>query len=172
MDDGLKQRIVGAFVLIAVGVVFIPVVFDRERIEPLDKRTQIPPAPVIETIEIPVAALPRVEEAAPSGETMFIPDEKQEVADAPVEPVLAVDGTPNSWVLQVASYRYEAHAEEKRDELIKMGYLAYIRPIKTDKGTMRRLFVGPNLDKRKVAEAKKVIDEKFKVNSIVLKFVP
>lgn len=56
MDDGLKQRLIGAFVLLALAVIFIPVLFDRERMEPVDTRTQIPAAPHIEpvVIETPV----------------------------------------------------------------------------------------------------------------------
>lgn len=45
MDDGVKQRIVGAFVLVALAVIFVPVFFDRERIAPVDRESQIPLAP-------------------------------------------------------------------------------------------------------------------------------
>ncbi len=172
MDDGLKQRIVGAFVLVAVGVVFVPVVFDRERIEPLDKTTQIPPSPEIRAIEVPIAEAPRVTELAPTGETMFVPDEKEAVLQPSSEPVLAQNGTPNSWVVQVASYRYDTHAKEKRDELRALGYSAYLRSVTTASGKMTRLYVGPNLEKQKMLDAKQFIDKKMGVNSIVLKFVP
>ena len=188
MDDGLKQRIVGAFVLVAIGVVFIPVVFDRERIEPLDRKTQIPPAPHIETIELRKPIAPQIDEDAKPAKTMFLPDKKtvaevsteDEITVQPkkVEPVvkatavLASDGTPKSWVLQVASYRFDIHAQEKRDELIAQGYSAYTRSITTDKGKMTRLYVGPNLDKAKIVAAKQAIDKHLGVDSIVHKFEP
>lgn len=52
MDDGLKQRIIGALVLLAIAIIFVPVFFDQERIVPLDRTTQVPLAPEIEPIEI------------------------------------------------------------------------------------------------------------------------
>jgi len=47
MNDGLKQRIIGALVLVALGIIFIPVIFDKERIVPVDRTTQVPPEPDI-----------------------------------------------------------------------------------------------------------------------------
>lgn len=44
MDDGLKQRLVGAMVLVALGVLFIPVLF-RPAEQRVDRNSQIPPAP-------------------------------------------------------------------------------------------------------------------------------
>jgi len=174
MDDGLKQRIVGAFVLVAIGVVFIPVFFDRERIEPVNRHSQIPPAPHIEPIDIEPAVAPPIEEDAESGTTMYLPDAEADVDESPSLPTpgLAENGTPRSWVLQMASYRFEAHAKQKRDELLQMGYNAYIREIYAGNGKMYRLFVGPNLQKKKIIDAKKVLDKQFGVDSIVLKFQP
>jgi hypothetical protein len=76
VDDGLKQRIVGAFVLVAIGVVFIPVVFDRERIEVLNRKTQIPPAPHIEPISIPAPIQPIAIEKLSPPPTAYIPNDR------------------------------------------------------------------------------------------------
>ncbi|WP_096084525.1 SPOR domain-containing protein [Agaribacterium haliotis] len=53
MNDGLKQRIVGALVLMALGIIFVPVIFDKERIVPVDRTTQIPQAPDIHALPLP-----------------------------------------------------------------------------------------------------------------------
>jgi DedD protein len=58
MNDGLKQRIVGALVLIALGVIFVPVLFDRERIAPVDRNTLIPPEPDIAVLPLPEPPTP------------------------------------------------------------------------------------------------------------------
>lgn len=178
MDDGLKQRIVGAFVLVAIGVVFIPVMFDRERIEPLERKTQIPPAPKIEVKEITSVEKPAKKVVLKDAQEMFVPGEAQKVAQKPIsasavkEPVLAVDGTPNGWVLQIASYRFDGHAKERRNQLIEKGYSAFIRGVKTKRGKMTRLYVGPNLDKSKIVAAKKSIDKLLSVESVVMRFEP
>lgn len=83
MDDGLKQRIVGAFVLLVLAIIFVPVVFNRERIEPLERKTLIPPAPIIEPV---VIGAPEVEsediEPAEQIEEIFLPDETKIVTSA------------------------------------------------------------------------------------------
>ncbi|VUD56607.1 Cell division protein DedD [Thalassocella blandensis] len=187
MDDGLKQRLIGAFVLLALAVIFIPVMFDRERMVPVDTKTQIPAAPHIEPviIETPlpapvVDAVPVgqsdsaeiVEKDAPKGEDMYVPDESVEVSLAP-EPI-SVDpqGVPNSWVLQVASFKDKAHANEFRDTLIKAEYSAYSRTVNTSKGIMTRVYVGPKIDKEILLEEKKQIEKKYKVSTLLLKFKP
>lgn len=232
MDDGLRQRIVGAFVLVAIAVVFIPVVFDRERIEPLDRTTQIPVAPDFEPVTIQKPVAPSVVEAAKPGVDMYAPEPENEetrssadssglqkndsgkndseksgsekivqedssVASASVSSksedkssaeqvvktqqqsatssansVLTSKGTPQAWVLQIASYRFEGHAKQMRDKLISDGFAAYIRPIQTDRGHMTRLYVGPNLEREKLEAAKAEIDNELGVKSIILKFEP
>ena len=56
MNDGLKQRIIGALVLVALAIIFVPVLFDRERIAPVDRQTRIPPAPDILLEPLPEVA--------------------------------------------------------------------------------------------------------------------
>lgn len=54
MDDGLKQRLVGAIVLVAVAVIFLPTLLDRDARRTVDLSSQIPaePAVVTEIVEI------------------------------------------------------------------------------------------------------------------------
>lgn len=77
MDDGLKQRLIGAFVLLAIAVIFLPAFFDRERMQPVDKKTQIPAAPHIETNEIADTERTEVDVEAKPPETMFTPEDKK-----------------------------------------------------------------------------------------------
>ncbi len=172
MDDGLKQRLIGAFVLFALAVIFVPVVFDRERIEPVDRKTQIPPAPHVEPVEIERAIAPVVGKQAESAREMFIPDDQKVVDLQPEAPSVDENGVPKSWVLQVASFRFEKHAKQLRDRLIADGYAAYIKNVDTSRGKMTRLYVGPKLDKNVLIRQKKEIEDKHKVSSILLRFEP
>lgn len=71
MDDGLKQRLIGALVLIAIAVIFLPSLFSGEHGRRLDTRTQIPPAPETKVVVIeqpkPIADMPK----APKPEAMY-----------------------------------------------------------------------------------------------------
>jgi len=67
MNDGLKQRIIGAMVLVALGIIFLPVLFDKERIAPVDRQTQIPLAPDIVPSDMPSPPV-RVDDVDPKAE--------------------------------------------------------------------------------------------------------
>lgn len=95
MNTGLKQRLVGAVVLIAVAIIFVPSFLRERQVEPVNTKTLIPEAPERESVRFenpePVEGI----EPAPEPETMFLPDdgdrqpvvdtleEAQEAAEAP-----------------------------------------------------------------------------------------
>lgn len=172
MDDGLKQRLIGAIVLLAVAVIFLPVLFDRERIEPLDETTQIPIAPEVPSVAIEEPTPLPVEEEAKVAVEMFTPDESQAVSLEQEPTGVDNNGVPKSWVLQVASYRIDGHAKEMRDKLIAEGYSAYTKEINAQSGKMTRLYVGPKFEKKVLIKDKAAIDKKYKVTTMLLKFEP
>lgn len=170
MDDGLKQRLVGAIVLLALAVIFVPVLFDRERMEPIDTQTQIPPPPEIEVVQLPKPSSPEWVEPAPEPQSMFTPAEDQAVPSAPEPATEEPLAEGKSWVLQVASFRSEEHAEGLRRRLVDMGYPAYTRRVSFKNGDITRVYVGPKLDKPALLEIKKTIDQRLKVESLLLEF--
>ncbi len=191
MDDGLKQRIIGAFVLLAIAIIFVPVFFDRERIEPVDRKTLIPPAPTMEpvVIERPAPTSEKVEPAKPAKE-MFVPvveaspvPEEKPVAEEKSEPDVTTEnkpekvtttekGVPQGWVLQIASYQSAGRAVKMRDELIDAGYKAYIREVRANGGKMSRVYVGPTLNRDKLEKEKTELDKKYHIDTLLLKFDP
>lgn len=60
MDDGLKQRLIGAVVLIAIAILFVPSLFNQGGRKAIDLTTQVPPEPesITEPLEIPIPAPP------------------------------------------------------------------------------------------------------------------
>jgi DedD protein len=113
VNDILKQRLVGALILLALGVVFWPIIF----VEPGDKgpeeRASIPPRPAVDTTPVeapdmaglPVAAETRAERERDAGASAAgaaparaeLPAETGSVAPverAEPEPVAAVEAAP------------------------------------------------------------------------------
>jgi len=175
VDDGLKQRIIGAFVLIALIVIFVPVLFDEDRLTPLDRTSRIPLEPSLQNVEIAAPVVPleieeeqQIEEM-PEPKDAFIPDETKPQSMVAEEPGLTEEGIPLAWVLQLASFEDEDRATILRDKLLADGYDAYVREVKTNKGVMKRVYVGPKLDKETLIKEKKAIDEKYKVSAIILR---
>ena len=115
MNDILKQRLVGALILVALGVVFWPIIFVEpgSRVEP--GQVDIPPPPAVDTtpIEPPRADQWRVSSdtyADPDGEDSWLDDDSlilddaapaEDAAGAPQEHV--VDPVPESAPEPVAS---------------------------------------------------------------------
>lgn len=172
LDDGLKQRLIGAILLLALAVIFLPVLFDRDPIEPVDRTSQIPPPPDIITVEITAPDMPEVQDLAPPPEQMYVPDEEQ-VIDLQAElPGLNANGVPKSWVLQIASFRLPEHADKLREQLVAKGFAAYTRRVKSQNGSITRVLVGPKLDKQALIINKQEIDKFFNVEALLLEFKP
>lgn len=91
LNDGVKQRIVGALVLAALAVIFLPSLFDREGARYVDVTSQIPPAPDIKPIAIsepePVVG---IEPASPVNE-VFQPEYVEQKTPAPDPETIALD---------------------------------------------------------------------------------
>jgi DedD protein len=172
MDDGLKQRLIGALALLAIAVIFIPVLFDRQTLTPVSTVTEVPPMPVIEIEPVIVAQAPEVVSPAPIPEEMLVPDDTKPESVEPTPPKLNENGVPHGWVLQVVSYEEKPKAEEFRDRLIADGYRAYLREAKISKGVFYRVYIGPKLDKNGLLKDKAVIDKKYSLNSIILDITP
>lgn len=197
LNDGFKQRIVGALVLAALAVIFLPTLFDREGARYIDVTSQIPPQPDIQPIEIaepePVpgaAPAPAPEDAfqpavveqdsqpepgeaesaaEPVAEQPEKPAEPQ-VAQQDSSPVLDDGGLPAAWVVQVAAYRDTSRAEKLRRQLMDEGYKAYTRAVTTDKGDFVRVFVGPKVSKADARAVKQELDQLLGAQTLVLRF--
>ncbi len=171
MNDGFKQRLVGALVLICIAVILWPIIFSDPNQEILGRSSQIPDMPVFEKYSV----------AKPQR-----PDNIEPVTIAPVEPASTVDnrgqppkpqkpaqdsrGLPKSWVLQVASFSQASNARELKLALQKKGYKAFTRKVNTQQGSAIRVYIGPKLSKTAFNKSKSSIDSAFSVNSMVVRF--
>ena len=50
--DGLKQRLVGAFVILSLAIIFLPMIFDQPRIQSKHEIVPVPPKPAYKTVII------------------------------------------------------------------------------------------------------------------------
>lgn len=198
LDRRLKQRMVGAAVLVALVVVFLPMLFNRDD-EQRRVRVEAPPMPPMPQVAVstpePVAvpepqaeALPAatgvvvspvaVEPVPPSqpiapAEPLVPPPVQESAAaqaTAPVQPPsrLDADGVPVSWTVQLASLSNRARAEELQQKLRSQGFDAYIRSVEG----MNRVFVGPLLERAEAERVREQIARQHKLSPIVVRFQP
>lgn len=187
----MKQRLVGALVLLSGGVVLWSVLFTGPAAYKVDRDTQIPPAPPLLEPD-PIAPkrpenIPEVAKEEPLPEPP-VPDlteaskSQSKVADKPepakreqpAAPMLDPGtGTANAWVIQVASFSSAANAEKLKQRLQGEGYKAYVRAAPTASGTMlQRVFVGPELKEATALQMKADIESSFKLKALIHKFEP
>ena len=204
ISERFKQRLVGALVLAALAIVFIPVFFNLEPSVPIDETTQIPPAPEVEPVVVAEPEAPAVGYQVPDHESAFRLDSDAEVAQngrqapppapaktepakaaeakprtatpakqaPPKAPTLAASGLPESWVIQVASFREASAAGQMNDKLQQAGHKAFVRQGVSGGNTVHRVYVGPHVLRRSADEEKARIDAAHKVDSLVMRFEP
>ena len=233
MNDVLKQRLVGALVIIALAVVLWPLVFVAPEREPLDRDSQVPSMPslaereiqqpqplqglqppppeqeivlhdappgaiddppqAVAEVELAPAPAPQSEpesavalppEAAAVEDTVLPPAAADQVAAEPAlspdgsasveQPAPALDeaGIPIAWSLQVISVGKKEKAEALLQELVAMDYKAYMKLRRRGEQTLYSLYVGPKFERASIEAAKPVIDDKYRVDSIVVRYVP
>ncbi|MEO4048215.1 SPOR domain-containing protein [Pseudomonas sp. CAU 1711] len=182
LDKGLKQRIVGALVLVALAVIFLPMLFSRE-----DELRQVvvdapamPDKPSMPEIELepvnvpePVAeeAVPPVEPVPQSpAEPIAEPQQQAPAAVAQSKPASGLDANnlPVSWSVQLASLSSRAGAEKLQQTLRSKGYNAYIRTF----DGMNRVFVGPVIERAEADRLRDQLNRQQKLNGFVVRFQP
>ena len=199
MRESVKHRLIGAAVLTAVAVLFLPSFFkDRQQYQ-VDTGSHIPGRPSITAVDFNEPEQPEGIEPAPAPETMFVPadsediapaddknldDEKAVVASAPSSSAVVVTSSsamstasngsmlPEGWVIQVASLSAQEGANKLRDQLQAEGHRAYVRVVPLANNTIYRVFIGPKQSKAEAMSVKTQLDSRLKVNSLVLPFKP
>jgi len=177
MQQRMKQRIVGAIVLVALAVIFIPMLLQGpvER-EATSIPIKIPPKPAVEV------SMPSAEQAPPTPEPVanaFQPAEPVAPSSAPLEQPMAptpeppIEASPpvaveepaprpspkpppnpaqtptelGSWAVQVGSSGTEANALRLRNSLRDNGYNSDTERLQRDGKTFYRVRVGPMIDR-------------------------
>ena len=198
LDKGLKQRMVGALLLVALAVIFLPMLLSREdemrRVvveapampqAPATAEIVVEPAEVVEPEQLPQEPLP-VEELEP--QIVEVPEQpkptptppaaqplkpepaRTEQAAAPAQPQGRLDANnlPISWSVQLASLSSRSGAENLQKTLRSQGYNAYIRTF----DGMNRVFVGPLIERAEAERLRDQLNRQHKLSGFVVRFQP
>ncbi|MBA4288381.1 MAG: cell division protein [Pseudomonas sp.] len=194
LDSGLKQRIVGALVLLALAVIFLPMLLSREdelRHVQVDA-PQMPAAPSMPVVELEPVVVPEpqtlvdeplvdtpVPNPAPVSAPVaaaattpvapaVTPPEPKPVVEAPVANKLDANSLPISWSVQLASLSSREGAQALQKTLRSQGYNAYTRTF----DGMNRVFVGPLIERAEANRVRDQLNRQHKLNGFVVRFQP
>ena len=198
LDKGLKQRIVGALVLVALAVIFLPMLFSREdelrqvtvdapampekpvmpevALDPVVvpepvAEDEVPPVePVPQTPSEPIATLSQPAAEPPAPAQVEQPATIPTPTQAVPKPASGLDASnlPVSWSVQLASLSSRAGAEKLQQTLRSGGYNAYIRSF----DGMNRVFVGPVIERAEADRLRDLLNRQQNLKGFVVRFQP
>jgi len=199
LNQGAKQRIVGTAVLLALALIFLPIIFDGEGSYQAPVSSRIPEAPIISILPEPTQSRPvivgNVETIEPKApETVSLIEEVAELVEEPsaaiatqetvndVEitesgpifsrevPQLSDAGLPQGWVVRLGSFSDSENASNLVTRLQDAGYKAYSRVMRSSQQTLTGVFVGPWLDRGQVNEYQQKLQEEFNLAGLVVRY--
>ena len=189
----IKQRFVGVVVLVAIAVIFWPIVFvTPENADDFELPVfEMPPKPVVAVSErrepvlnkVDQSVLPKVQEleppiiqpidiASPAPDLALVDaDEEPEQQSSALERADFDDqGLPVSWELQVATFSTAERAEEIALELRNKGHKAYVSAVIIDGTKLFRVRIGPKMQKQRLLDLQPDIDAYYGVESSIIRF--
>tara|TARA_B100000123_G_scaffold250387_1_gene209239 strand:+ start:204 stop:785 length:582 start_codon:yes stop_codon:yes gene_type:complete len=191
----IKQRFVGFVVLVAIAVIFWPIVFvTPENADDFELPVfEMPPKPAVAVSErrepvldkVDQSILPEMPErqppivqpvdvASPMPDVALVDadEEPEQQASALERAEFDEQGLPISWELQVATFSTAQRAEEISQLLRDKGHKAYVSPIILDDQRLFRVMIGPKLQKQRLIEIQPAINDYFSVESFIVRFTP
>ncbi len=191
----IKQRFVGFVVLVAIAVIFWPIVFvTPENADDFELTAfEMPPKPAVAVSERREPVLDKVDQSIlPEMPERQIPIVQPVDIASPLPDVALVDadeepeqqasaleraefddqGLPVSWELQIATFSNAERAEEISQLLRDKGHKAYVSPIILDDQRLFRVMIGPKLQKQRLIEIQPAINDYFSVESFIVRFTP
>lgn len=186
MDENrIKQRIIGAIVLVSLAVIFIPMILSggKEHGIPLfgtpipEKPKNITSIKVLEFQNTPTPPEPRSVMTSPV-------DQYNKAGDEPVTPLVKSPEKPQAevsekqpdkqdkllkaWVVQVGSFSKNTNALNLKDKLVKNGFRAFVERVTTKDQTSYRVRVGPEIRHENVLKLQKQIEQKMSIKGLVV----
>ena len=194
MNQNTKQRVVGTIVLLALALIFLPIIFDGEGSYQRPVNSRIPDPPVISLLPEPIPQRVVLENDPPplvvpeetlvdaaaisEPETTQVDDnaitEAEATAivetDAGTGPTLDENGLPEGWSVRLASFSAASNADALLNRLLAANYRAYSRPVQTEQGVMTAVYVGPQLEREKTEMLRQQLQREFQLSGIIVRF--
>lgn len=175
MGEGLKQRLIGAVVLLVLLIVLAPALFTGGETHPLVSSTPVLEAPGLEPPPVPVfvdqlGVSPDIVEVVSSSSEIVLEPE----SDGAEKPTGVDDkGHLKAWSLQLATFADKTNARNLEKQLKGKGYSAYQKKISTEKGKVfYRVYLGPEVRPDELQQLKVSIKKEMGLEGILVRFVP
>ena len=195
MDRQLQQRVVGAAVLVALGVIFIPIFLDDGALDTrVPRLSNIPPAPegdfTSRVIPLSEKAIDDLE--ARASQPVVVPDlvsetdysNSQELSEPPETSIAShredegaeatIESAPRTgvvaWTVKLGSFANDENARRLIDKLREAGFPAYLERQLDDAGTAFKVRVGPEIRPEDAEKLRANLEDKFALKGLLLRY--
>jgi len=160
VEAPLQQRIVGAIVLVTLGVIFIPALLDGSGY----KSRQVQDVEVKDKPEFPPLSQKKLKPVSTPIEQI----KKQQGEARSADPKKVHENKIRSFALQVGTFGSNENAEKMRNKMRKQGYAAYVQK-SSDKGkSSYKVRIGPELERSILDKLKKDLKKSHKIDGYVV----
>jgi Uncharacterized protein conserved in bacteria len=170
MEQALKQRLIGAVILISLAVIFVPMFFGQKPTDSGVIAIEIPEAP--KDLDYRILALPE-QELEVLAKVSVSENDGVKVTNVTIpEPpkIKPIEGI-TAWVVQVGSFSDEKMTNILSDKLRKAGFTAFVEQSAVKEAEIYRVRIGPELNKKKAEVIRmKLQKEQMLANAIVVQY--
>jgi len=193
VSDQIKNRVVGAIVLFALAIIFLPKIFDGEKESQRQAFVKIPTKPIhqqpdVSQIELskPPVDSNREERLADDAKVAIktaaaqaedVENKQDKVVSKPVKkpavkPVVKPAIKAQGWVIRMGSFGNPNNVNTLLKNLRKKGFTAYSVPAVPRSGVTNKVYVGPELNKKTLQSLQPRLKKVFKESGVIEKYNP
>lgn len=200
MKESMKHRLVGAAVLVGLGVIAWPVIFDTTPVREISQRSQIPAPPPEQPFVVPepdAVDIPpepdsdALREGLPEAPVVVAPADDARAAPAPAtaepatstvapapkrDPVPPVKndarGLPEQWAVQLGVFSDRANATDLKARAEKAGFHALVQAVGNGPARRYRVYAEPKLERAGALRAAATVEQKLGIKGYVTRYYP
>lgn len=186
MSSPFQRRLAGTIILVAIGVIVLPDLFDGKKKSYQEEFASIPIKPELSkdveqfAIQEPIdfdAELPGEPVEVTVGSSPTEPEKEvltivTKPASIEAEKTPKIDYAKSAWVIQLGVFRNADNAKNLALKLRKQGFQAHTFPKNPKEGDLVRVAVGPDVSKPDLEKQLPKLKEITGLNGQLLKFAP
>ena len=160
MEASLQQRIVGAIVLVTLGVIFIPALLDGSGY----KSRQVQDIEIKEKPEFPPLSQKKVKPIP----TPLLENKKDQIKVQKADPKKAHKKPVKTFALQTGTFVSNENAVKMRDKMREAGYTVFVYKSTAKGKTSYKVRIGPELERSILEKIKTDIKKSQKIDAYIV----
>lgn len=189
MSDQMKNRVVGAIVLFSLAIIFLPKIFDGEKESQRREFVAIPKKPIHQVPDISKVLTSNNKKSQLKDNTNSQSRPTTNASNAVIKQSTAVKVVEvvskntsitlpkesikaQAWVIRMGSFGNPDNVKALVAKLRKKGFTAFSIPSAPKVGSVNKVYVGPELNKKMLIKLQPKLKRLFKEGGVIEKYEP